>query len=624
MAESSRKKNVDIVKKPGAKAPVWKFFGVRNQIENNSAVCRICGQDVPTKGGTTSCMISHLKNHHPPQYEEIHKSKRKLPGLNAELASTSKCTRAKLNYFNTSEDNVTNSNLDFVKLIENPNSDNSVAADKESIITDLFGNAKVMEILQNFSSNLTLPDDLHFNQVVITNRYEKLKKQIELELNEVQFVAVAIDSMMDFRLDNYFNITCRFITSEWKMKSRTLQTIFVPHILEELLDSAVPAVKEITDMWSITEKVVATTSCCCALKWEKVFHRAAFCCMRDSLNFVLDEFFESDILKPIHLVVEKLFFAFSYGIKKQALKEAQISLNLPVQQLRVESKSLWYSWYWSFRRILDQKPAIEKIFTENNYFTFACPPSQEQYDVIKDVCDVLKPLVDIIEKLSNSKNMIVSMLLPLYKQLKKSLEKDSSDSKVVADLKKRLIVELRIFIKIHGDQEKKFALKSSFLDPRFKNFLDPDEQCQVLCELSSEAAEKMSSFPTSGAYVSGDVNDETILRSADSFQFIFEENEYSQVTINFPIVMQPISKEIHNYLIEPVIDEAEDPLEWWRNKELQYRHLAILARKYLCCYATCFCARIFNYEDCCQQPFPLSKYLSEDGVNISNFLLRNS
>ena len=123
--------------------------------------------------------------------------------------------------------------------------------------------------------------------------------------------------------------------------------------------------------------------------------------------------------------------------------------------------------------------------------------------------------------------------------------------------------------------------------------LKPHKQQQVLSELSSEAAEKMSSCPTSGANVSGDVNDET-------------------------------KHEINNYLIEPVIDEAEDPLKWWRNKELQYRHLAILARKYLCCYATCLSAKNFDHGACCRQPFPLSKYLSEDGVNILNFLLRNS
>ena len=618
MAESNRKKSIDIFERPGAKAPVWKFFGIRNQIENNSAVCRICGQDVPTKGGTTSCMISHLKNHHPPQYEDIHKSKRKLPGLNAELASSSKCTRTELNHFNTSEDNVINSNLDFEKLFENPNSDNSVTVDKDGLKTDLFGNAKVTEILQNLSPNLTLPDCLHFNEVALTNRYEKLKKQIELELNEVQFVAVAIDSMIDFHLDDYFNVTCRFITSEWEMKSRTLQTIFVPKFSEKLFDSVVLAVKEITDLWSITDKVVATTRCTGMRIWEKdFFQRATFVCMGCHMDCVLYGLLNSNILKPIRLVVEKLFLVFSYGIKKQALQEAQISLNLPVQQLRVESKSLCCSWYWSFRRILDQKPAIEKAFKELKYFTFACPPSQEQYDVIKDVCDVLKPLMDIIEKPSNNKNMIVSSLLPLYKQLTKCLEKDSSDSKMVADLKDCLIDKLEIFIEIVR-YEKEFALKSSFLDPRFKNFLEPNEQQQVLSELSSEAAEKMNRCATSDAYV------ETILRSADSFQFSNQENEYNQVTFNFPTVMQTISSEIDNYLAEPVIDEAEDPLKWWRNKQLVYRYLAVLAKKYLCCYSTCSSAKNFNLKDCCRQPFPSGNYSFPDGVNILSFLFHNS
>ena len=455
MAESSRKNSVDIVKKPGARAPAWTFFGVRNQIENNSAVCKICFQDVPTKGSTTSCMISHLKNHHPPQYAEIHKNKRKLPGSNAELASTSKCTRTELNHFNTSEDNVISFNLDFNKLIENPNSDNSVTVDKDSLKTDLFGNVKATEILQNLSPNLTLPDYLHFNEVALTTRYKKLKKQIELELKEVQFVAVTTDSMMDFCLDDYFNVTCHFITSKWEMKSRTLQTIFVPKFDEKRSDSAEPALIKITDMWSITDKVVATTWCWRMLDWEEsLLQRVSFNCMRDNMDKALSGIFRDSILQPIRLVVENLFLACSYDIEKQALKEAQISLNLPVQQLRVESKSLCCSWYWSFRRILDQKPAIEKAFTENNYFTFACPPSQEQNDIIKDVCDVLKPLMDIIEKPSNNKHRIVSSLLPLYKQLRKTVKMWSfDDSEMVNKLKDFLFDYVEEFLEIDGEKK---------------------------------------------------------------------------------------------------------------------------------------------------------------------------
>ena len=227
MAENSKGKNVDIFEKPGAKAPVWQFFGVRNQIENNSAVCKINGTDVPTKSGTTSCMLSHLKVHHSLRYEEIHKNKRKLPGSNTESASTLKCGRTESNYFNTSEDNFVNSDLDLDNLIDKTDLDSCVTADKNSLIIDLVENARVTEIFQNLISNLTLPNNTLFNQVSFTDMYEKLRKQIEFELKEVQFVAVSTDEMKDFHFKSYFNVTCRFITSDCELKPRTLQTFHI-------------------------------------------------------------------------------------------------------------------------------------------------------------------------------------------------------------------------------------------------------------------------------------------------------------------------------------------------------------------------------------------------------------
>ena len=113
IAESSEKQPGKIIRKPGAKAPVWQFFRIRNQIKNNSAVRSICGDEVLTKGEKTSCMISHIKSHHSSQHEEIHESKRKSSSSNSELASSSKCARIEHNYFNISEANFVNSNLDF-------------------------------------------------------------------------------------------------------------------------------------------------------------------------------------------------------------------------------------------------------------------------------------------------------------------------------------------------------------------------------------------------------------------------------------------------------------------------------------------------------------------------------
>ena len=598
MAESSKKQPGKIFEKLGVKASVWQFFGVRNQVESTSAVCKLCGEDVPTKGGTTTCMISHLKNHHPLQHEKIQKNKRKLPGSNAESASTSKCARIEPNYLNTSEDNFMNSDWNTLSL------DNCFAADKDhNIPISLVENAKAMTILQNSSSNYSLTS----NQVALRDMYEKLKISIELELKEAQYVAVTIDSMRDFNLTDYSNVTCRFITSDWEIKSRTLQTLHIPFKFDQPVFSvAAKTVKEVTDSWSITDKVVAITISSTHKVKKRIFSRATFECIGCEINDLFSKLFGSnELLDSIRLVVEQLLFIFSFGKCRQALEEAQISLNLPVQLLRVESKSLCCSWYWSLKRIIDQKPAIEKVIKEHKYTTLAELPSEEQYNVIEDVCKVLKPLVDIIEKASKYNHAIVSTLLTLLKEIKEIVDLDDSDAKLFAlafSLKLGLRLALDRFLSL-SDEEKSFALKASFLDPRFKNTLEPDEQQKALYELTTEATEIANN--------SLDIDD--ILQI-----------ELDQLIVNTSSVNQEISKEIDNYLAEPVIDEAEDPLKWWKNKQQQFSHLAKLARKYLCCSASCSSAQNSYLKHARLQPFPSGSHLLPDGANILTFVSRNS
>ena len=616
---SKDKKLTKIFPKPGTKAPIWKYFGIRNQIEKSSAVCRLCGLDIPTKGGTTSCINSHLKIHHPSKHDEIEKIKRKLQSLDAELASNSKCARTEFSYF-TSEVTYENFDLDLDTLNEKTNLDGCVTTGKDNLPIDEVEKADVKEMLQKLCRNITLPDSSHFFQITLPDIYENLKKQIAQELKEAQFVAVTIDAMMGGDNDDYLNVTGCFITSKWNMQSRALQTLYVPNFWEKCSVSVVlEAVKEITNSWSIAGKVVATTKHTTFVSKENFFQKATFGCIGCAVNDVISEIINNNnIVKPARLAAEQLFFAFSYGKGKQALREAQICLELPTEQLRVESDSLCCSWYWSFTRILQQKPAIEKVLNQYRHFLPACAPSQKEYDIIEDVCTVLKPMVDIINESSNRREDIISTILPFLKQMEETLEQVGADSEVATHLKLFMQQELYDLILL-SDEAKQFALKASFLDPRFKNFLRTDEQQQILRELSSETAEITNSSATSCAYDNDDTNDEAMLPLADPLVNL-DENENNQN--NFSTLIQQISNEIDNYLAEPVIDKAENPLEWWRERQVHFQHLAKLARKYLCCSTTC-CARNSALKHSQWQPLPQGSFLLPDGANILTFLSRN-
>ena len=74
----------DLVEKKGTTSYVWNFFGIKkdDDTDKDSIICRICRKSILARGGNTSNLSSHLRNHHPKEYAAVTKakeSKKKLP-----------------------------------------------------------------------------------------------------------------------------------------------------------------------------------------------------------------------------------------------------------------------------------------------------------------------------------------------------------------------------------------------------------------------------------------------------------------------------------------------------------------------------------------------------------------
>ena len=85
-SSSSSYSQVNIVKK-NTKSPVWSYFGLKAN-ENgcvsedvDQPVCCESGKVVPAKGGNTSNLFWHLKEHHHTSYDEISLNSRKRAWL---------------------------------------------------------------------------------------------------------------------------------------------------------------------------------------------------------------------------------------------------------------------------------------------------------------------------------------------------------------------------------------------------------------------------------------------------------------------------------------------------------------------------------------------------------------
>ena len=74
---ASQPRTPEIIKKPGGKSCMWNYFGVEkigDVIHKDYGICRTCSQKVPSKNGSTSNLLAHLRTKHANLYLEAQSS----------------------------------------------------------------------------------------------------------------------------------------------------------------------------------------------------------------------------------------------------------------------------------------------------------------------------------------------------------------------------------------------------------------------------------------------------------------------------------------------------------------------------------------------------------------------
>ena len=73
MADETEENLVVLVKKPNATSIVWNYFGLEankggTPKPDKNPICRSCKRSISAKGGNTSNLMAHLKEHHTELY----------------------------------------------------------------------------------------------------------------------------------------------------------------------------------------------------------------------------------------------------------------------------------------------------------------------------------------------------------------------------------------------------------------------------------------------------------------------------------------------------------------------------------------------------------------------------
>ncbi|KAL7868960.1 hypothetical protein SRHO_G00103440 [Serrasalmus rhombeus] len=280
--------------------------------------------------------------------------------------------------------------------------------------------------------------------------YEKCKAQVETELSQVDCYAATTDMWSSRTTDPYISLTVHFITEDFQLKSRCLQTTFFPE--DHTSENIATGLREAVAAWGLDagrQVCITTDDAANMVKAPALNKWTRLQCFGHRLHLAVENAVKNERINRATGVCKKLVCHFSHSWKARvALEKAQKELNLPSHSLISECQTRWGSRQMMMSRILEQQKALTLVLSAEKRVRHLIPTWQD---------------IDVLE----------------------SVKEDT-------DLTKKLKSEILDYLneKYEDEATQELLNMASSLDPRFKmEFISADNKPKVKARLTSQMLE---------------------------------------------------------------------------------------------------------------------------------------
>ena len=628
MADSS----CTIVPKKKVVSPVWDYFGLRADskgkiIDDGVAVCRQCNGNVRASGGNTSNLLSHLRTHHPSKYTLVLQAQReKAKESSTASSSSTNASQATLPELFTKTQKYERTTRRWREITDSI----TYCISKDMLPIYTVEKEGFRRLTYTLDSKYEIPSAKYFSSVAIPVLYEKTRETVAVEVQSAYYFSSTTDMWSSSTMEPYLSYTVHFITNDWTLQSRCLQTLFVPK--DHNADNLSEVLTETLAQWKLEvgRQVCITTdngsNILCATTVRLMWTQLS--CFGHNLHLaVVNSIKDESRIQRCLGLCRKLVSAFSHSWKKKRdLTKAQNDLGVPQHSLVTDCPTRWGSLIKMIDRILEQEACIRQVLVVDRKNAHLIPTWQD-LEVLESMKAALGQLDDFTDMLSGEQKVTVSSIKPVLHVLKsKVLKVCEGDANLTNSLKQRVLDYL---LNKYDDNDVDELLNvCTYLDPRFKGVYIENEVDLALVKdrLAREGTEMIEdqegvSEPTSSSQSSSAVSDPSIKkRKLSSWLKETVELQSSSSTPQTPD--QKIKKEIEDYLKLPMLDAEMDPLQWWKVHMVVLPTMAKLAQKYLSvCASSSPSERIFS----CSGNIVSKKrtLLKPEKVNMLVFLNRN-
>ena len=324
-----------LIPKKNTTSEAWKHFGLKagpdgKPLDTSTAYCTLCQHPVSAKGGNTSNLFSHLKFKHPKEFSDIEKTRKSQHSMAEKKVSNN---QPKIAESIKSSQKYSRSSKQWEKLT------NSVtyAIAKDMLPLSTVEKPGFQNMLSTFDNRYQLPNRKYMSNTAIPSLYLSVKDKVADELKEMVFFSGTTDLWSSRGMVPYLGFTIHFIDNAWNLKSRVLQTVFMPE--DHTADHLAQAFESTLETWDLKKEqmvVITTDNGANIVKAVKTnLGWGHMSCFGHSLNLAVTNAIKDDARLSRALgVCRKIVSSFSSSWKKKRdLKATQIEKDLPQHSL---------------------------------------------------------------------------------------------------------------------------------------------------------------------------------------------------------------------------------------------------------------------------------------------------
>ena len=205
-------------------SPVWAHFGfVPNEqgepANLDEAACKMCAKKVPASRGNTSNLRRHLAKDH--------------PATEAKLPPATTSTASKL-AGGSRQVGVAGAFGRVPKCSRHSARHRSLTSAVTRYLVDEMVPFRTVEkqsfkyMIQKLDKQYELPGKTYFSETAVPKMCNELKVIVESEIKDVDFFSATTDMWSSITMHPYMSLTVHFVNKDWILKSRCLETSFLP------------------------------------------------------------------------------------------------------------------------------------------------------------------------------------------------------------------------------------------------------------------------------------------------------------------------------------------------------------------------------------------------------------